>query len=61
MKGVVGDKVQVGSRIGAAMAVAVVVDILPGLADRPAMYRVRFENQTNECWVDEGMIYPYHH
>lgn len=43
----IGDRVQVGSRIGAKMACATVVDILPALADRVAMYRVRFDEIVN--------------
>lgn len=43
----IGDRVQVGSRIGADLAWAVVVNILPAVADRVAMYRVRFDTPTN--------------
>ncbi|NDH09418.1 MAG: hypothetical protein EBY16_07385 [Gammaproteobacteria bacterium] len=56
----IGDRVQVGSRIGADLAWAVVVNILPAIGDRVAMYCVRFDATTsklNECWIDEGMIY----
>ena len=43
----IGDRVQIGSRIGADFAWAVVVNILPEVADRVAMYRVRFDVPTN--------------
>ena len=62
----IGDRVQVGSRIGAKLAWATVVAILPGVGGRPTMYRVRLEQEItaptltptpNESWVDEGMVY----
>ena len=60
----IGDRVQIGSRIGADLAWAVVVNILPAIGDRVAMYRVRFdvpanreEPKMNECWVDEGIVF----
>lgn len=43
----VGDKVEIGSRLGADPAKAVVVEILPEIGDRVAMYRVRFDVPTN--------------
>ena len=43
----IGDKVQVGSRIGAKMAWGTVVAILPAIGDRVIMYRVRFDVPTN--------------
>ena len=68
----IGDRVQVGSRIGANPALGTVVDIIPEGEYRPAMYRVRFDVPTNrdgrrsevvtitpspnECWVDEPLI-----
>jgi hypothetical protein len=43
----IGDRVQVGSRIGADPAWAVVVNILPAIGDRVTMYCVRFDVPTN--------------
>lgn len=43
----IGDRVGVGSRIGADMAYGTVVSVLPAIADRVAMYRVRFDIPTN--------------
>lgn len=43
----IGDRVQIGSRIGADFAWAVVVNILPAIADRVALYRVRFDAHTD--------------
>ena len=69
----IGDRVQVGSRIGADLAWAVVVDIIPANDYREAMYRVRFDvpvsrdgrrseivtitPNPNECWVDESIVF----
>jgi hypothetical protein len=69
----IGDRVQVGSRIGADPAWAVVVDIIPANDYREALYRVRFDipvnrdgrrseivtitPNPNECWVDEGIVF----
>lgn len=69
----IGDRVQVGSRIGANPAWGTVVDIIPRGEYRPAMYRVRFDVPTNrdgrrseivtitpnpnESWVDEDIVY----
>jgi len=59
----IGDRVQID---GTTLAWATVVAILPGVGDRPTMYRVRLEQEItaptltpnpNERWVDEGMIY----
>ena len=64
----IGDRVQVGSRIGCDPAWAMVVAIIPANDYRVAMYRVRFDvpansnivtitPNPNECWVDEGLVY----
>ena len=63
----IGDRVQVGSRIGAKMAWGTVVDEIPANDYRQAMYRIRFDStgndvvtltpNPNECWIDEGVIY----
>lgn len=68
----IGDKVRVGSRIGANSANGVVVDIIPANEYRQAIYRVKFDVPTNrdgrrselvtitpnpdESWVDEALI-----
>lgn len=61
----IGDKVRVGSRIGASAWDGVIIAIIPELADRPAMYLVRSIKEItaptltpnpNESWVDEGLI-----
>ena len=43
----IGDRVAVGSRIGAKLAWGTVVAVLPGVGDRVTMYRVRFDVPTN--------------
>jgi len=54
----IGDKVQVGSRIGAELASGTVVAILPPIGNMARLYRVRFDvPQKDECWVDEGIVY----
>lgn len=69
----VGDRVQVGSRIGAKLAWGTVVDIIPGNDYRETMYRVRFDvpvnrdgrrSETvtitpnpNESWIDAPLVY----
>lgn len=62
----IGDRVDVSFRIGAEMLPGTVVGIIPALADRVAMYRVRFDQNIvaptltpnpNECWVDDSMVY----
>lgn len=68
----IGDRVRVGSRIGANPADGVVVDVIPANDYRSAIYRVRFDTPTNrdgrrsevvtitpnpdESWIDEGLI-----
>ncbi len=49
----IGDRVQIGKDL----AWATVTDILPALADRVAMYRVQFDSNGSQRWVDEGVIY----
>ena len=66
----VGDRVKVGSRIGIPLMWGTVIDIIPALADRVAMYRIRIDDKMtgptltptpNECWIDEGQVYgPFH-
>lgn len=73
----IGDRVQVGSRIGAELAWGTVIGTMPPIGNMVAMYHVRFDvptnrdgrraeingniaasdPQSNECWVDEGIIY----
>jgi hypothetical protein len=63
----IGDRVQIGSRIGAKMTRGTVTDIIPANDYREAMYRVRCDvtesiavtltPNPNEIWVDEGLIY----
>jgi len=64
----IGDKVQVGSRIGAELASGTVVAILPPWGNMARMYQVRFDvpqkiavselvDKFDECWVDEGIVY----
>lgn len=55
----IGDRVQVGSRIGAIHEDAVVVDILPALPDRLAMYRVRFNKPVNRDGRRSSSTYVY--
>lgn len=43
----IGDRVTVGSRIGAKLAWGTVIAILPAIGDRVTMYRVRFDVPTN--------------
>lgn len=54
----VGDTVEIGPRLGAEPARAVIIGILPGIGDRVAMYRVRFDIPAEECWVDESVMFP---
>jgi hypothetical protein len=49
----IGDRVQIGSDL----AWATVTDILPAIGDRIAMYRVKFDSDGSQRWLDEGMIY----
>jgi hypothetical protein len=49
----IGDRVQIGSDL----AWATVTDILPAIGDRVAMYRVQFDSDASQRWLDEGMIY----
>lgn len=43
----IGDRVQVGSRFGANLEWATVINIIPGFADRVPMFRVRFDKPVN--------------
>jgi hypothetical protein len=53
----IGDRVQVGFGNISSMAWAMVTEILPAIGDRIAMYRVKFDSDSSQRWIDEGMIY----